>query len=139
MKVNHRDNSYFVRGKSFANAPKELYAVMQENGYILAIVYDEDLAKRLAWSFNSYADIARKAKERDSDDFLNDYHTRKIEYIADWKFAINKDLLDLDSKCVVKKVTPLDMPVKLLNGFMDGFAKTKYSKEKSAKQKSLAE
>jgi hypothetical protein len=111
---------------------KMLYAVMiGDTGNMLCITDDEDTAKRVAWTYDTYTDLMAKAKARDNREEYDELIAARRKILKEWKFGIYSN--DMNDKTKVVTIPMFQVPVQLVKGFMDAYTLSKYKAMKNQK------
>jgi hypothetical protein len=105
---------------------KYLHAVVVgESGYVLCVTDDLDVAKRVAWTYDTYDDLITKAEERGKKEKFDELRASRKQILSGWKFGIPTDK-EISGKTKVVTIPQFRIPVQLVKGYMDAYTMTKF-------------
>ena len=96
-----------------------------DSNSILCVTDDIDVAKRVAYTYNTYKDIAKKVRERKHVNEFDGLNLNRKKYLDNWKFALpttNK----ISGIAKVKTIEKFDVPIQLVKAYMDSYTFSKY-------------
>ena len=71
------------------DAEKFLHAVVIGESYVLCVTDDLDVAKRVAWTYDTYDELITKVEERGKRERFDELRASRKQILSEWKFGIS--------------------------------------------------